>query len=53
MGGAARIAARRASFKSTTSTHVAGLAMMPKKISSRFVRLVIEPDTYSSKSLDY
>ena len=53
MGGAARIAARREIFKFTTFAHVAGLEMMPKKISLRFARLAIEPDTYSSKLLDY
>jgi len=53
MDGAARIAAQRAIFKSTTSTHEAGWEMTPKRISSRFARLATEPDTYSAKSLDY
>jgi hypothetical protein len=32
MGGAAKIAVRRAIFKSITSAHAAGLEMMPKRI---------------------
>jgi hypothetical protein len=51
--GAARIAARRAIFKSTTSAREAGLGMTPKKTSSRFARLATEPDTYAAKSLGY
>ena len=45
MGGAAKTAARRKIFKSTTSAPAAGWGMMPKRISSRCVPAVIESGT--------
>ena len=46
MDGAAKTAAQHKIFSSTTSAHAASSEMMPKRISLRSVRAVIEPDTY-------
>ena len=50
MGGDAKTAAQREICKFTTSAHEAGSETMPKKISSRSVPVVTEPDIFIAKS---
>jgi hypothetical protein len=49
MGGAARIAAQREIFRSTTSDHAADWETTPKRISLRYAQGVTESDIFIAK----